>query len=138
MTRARAAWCAVVAVVAVAACGASVPLVPKGPHPPHVQEFVPVAFPPPPAKVEEIPNGVDDDRCAWVDGYYAWVGRHWEWRAGRWVVPPNDCYYAPPVAKWSKSGEPELYFTPPRWYRSNASELGMSQALCKEPEPCRR
>ncbi|HEV8550923.1 MAG TPA: hypothetical protein VGQ57_17875, partial [Polyangiaceae bacterium] len=39
----------------VTACGASTRLVPAGPHPPHLQEFVTVAFPPPPAEIEELP-----------------------------------------------------------------------------------
>ena len=129
------AWCAGMTAFA---CGASAPLVPKGPHPPHVQEFVPVAFPPPPAKVEELASGVDDERCAWMDGYYAWAGRRWEWHAGSWVLPPTDCYYAPPAVAWSKAGEPQLYFTPPRWYRTNASELGADRAVCREPAPCKR
>ena len=120
------------------ACGASIPLVPKGPHPAHVQEFVVVAFPPPPAVVEELTGGASDPRCAWVDGHYTWDGRRWSWQAGRWVLPPTGCYYAEPVVAWAKAGEPRLYFTPPRWYRNDAVERTEKTARCAEPVTCKR
>jgi hypothetical protein len=101
-----------------------------------VQEFVVVPYPPPPAQVEEIPSGVSDPRCAWVDGHYAWAGRRWEWQPGRWVVPPPGCYYAAPVVAWSKAGEPRLYFTPPRWYQRDALERTEKTASCLEPRAC--
>jgi hypothetical protein len=128
---------------ALAACGASTPLVPKGPHPAHVQEFIPVAYPPPPAQVEEIPKaappaGVSDAHCAWVDGHYTWTGRRWEWQPGRWVVPQAGCYYAEPVVAWSRAGEPRLYFTPPRWYWSDAVDRTEKTATCAEPRACAR
>lgn len=127
----RAACCLVLV-----GCGASTPVVPKGPHPPHIQEFLPVAYPPPPAQVEEIPNGVKNPSCAWEDGHYTWEGRRWEWQAGRWVVPAPGCYYAPPVVAWSKAGEERLYFTPPRWYKTDAAELPENKAGCPEPPAC--
>jgi hypothetical protein len=119
-----------------AACGASTPLVPKGPHPPHIQEFVEVAYPPPPAQVEEIRSSAKDKSCDWLDGHYQWEGRRWEWQAGRWVRPAAGCYYAGPVVAWSKAGEGRLYFTPPRWYKDNAAELSEQAALCPEPPTC--
>lgn len=125
------------ACLALSACGASTPLVPKGPHPPHIQEFVEVAYPPPPAQVEELPNGLADATCAWVDGHYAWEGRRWEWHAGRWVRPAPGCYYAEPVVAWSKAGEERLYFTPPRWYKEGAAELSEQAASCPEPQVCK-
>lgn len=127
----------VVAAAGAFACGASTPLVPKGPHPPHIQEFVEVAYPPPPAQVEEIPNGLRDESCAWVDGHYMWEGRRWEWQPGRWVHPPAGCYYAGPIVAWARGGEERLYFTPPRWYRENAVELPERTAVCPEPPICK-
>jgi len=139
-TRRRAAAMVGAATVgaALGACAASTPLVPKGPHPAHVQEFVAVTFPPPPAQVEEIPNSLGGEHCAWVDGHYGWDGRRWEWQAGRWVVPPAGCYYAEPVVAWAKSGEPQLYFTPPRWYRKDAALLTEQTATCAAPPACKR
>jgi hypothetical protein len=129
--RSRLVWC-----VALAGCGASTPLVPQGPHPPHIQEFVPVAYPPPPAQVEEIPKSVKNPSCLWEDGHYTWEGRRWEWHPGRWVLPPPDCYYAAPVVAWSKAGEQRLYFTPPRWYKKDAAELPEAKAVCAQPPAC--
>ncbi len=121
----------------VLACAASTRLPPAGPHPPHIQEFVPVAYPPPPAQVEEIPSGVKNPECAWVDGHYTWEGRRWEWQSGRWVVPAPGCYYAPPVVAWSKAGDARLYYTPPRWYKTGAAELSEANAGCPEPPNCK-
>jgi hypothetical protein len=130
----RALWVAASGLVV--ACGASTPLVPRGPHPPHVQEFVAVPYPPPPAQVEEIPSNHRNERCAWVDGHYRWEGRGFSWQAGRWVLPPGGCYYAPPVVAWSKGGEPRLYLTPSRWYKDGAAQLMEAAAGCAEPAPC--
>lgn len=121
-----------------AACGTSTRVVPQGPHPPHLQEFVSVGYPPPPAEVEEIPPARADETCAWVDGHYNWDGRRWSWEAGRWVVPPPGCYYAPPVVAWSKAGEERLYLTPPRWYREDAGTLSERNASCPAPKACAR
>jgi hypothetical protein len=134
--RTRGVTSLVTGAAALAACGAGLPLVPKGPHPAHVQEFVPVAYPPPPAQVEEIQGNGGDARCAWVDGHYNWDGRRWEWQPGRWVVKPAGCYYAEPVVAWAKAGEARLYYTPPRWYRDDAIERTAATAACSEPPRC--
>ncbi len=118
------------------ACGASTRLVPEGPHPPHLQEFVVVAYPPPPAEIEELPPERQDTSCAWVDGHYNLDGRRWTWETGLWVVPPAGCYYAPPVVAWSKAGEERLYFTPSRWYREDAATLTEAAARCGAARPC--
>lgn len=118
------------------ACGGSVALAPTGPHPIAAREFIEVEFPPPPAQIEEIPPELEDaDDCAWVDGHYHWQGR-WLWIPGRWVVPPEDCYYAPVVVEWSRTREPRLYYSPPRWYREDADLLPANRATCPAPRPC--
>ncbi len=117
-------------------CGGGVPLAPTGPHPLHVQEFVEVEFPPPPAQIEEMSESFEGDGdCAWVDGYYLWDG-HWNWQAGRWVVPPEGCYYAPPKMAWSNARDPKLYYSPPRWYHEDAALLPASRAVCPAPRVC--
>lgn len=119
------------------ACATTTELVPKGSHPPHLQEFVTVEYPPPPAQVEEItPRHPKNPECAWVDGFPAWVGRRWIWQPGRWVRPVEGCYYAPPVVAWSKVGEPQLYYSPPRWYREGALAMSGPRAFCTAPPPC--
>jgi hypothetical protein len=117
-------------------CGASTPLVPRGPHPPHVQEFQSVPYPPPPAKVEELPATPRDTSCAWVDGHYRFEGRGFSWQPGRWVLPTPGCYYAPAEVAWSKGGESRLYYTPPRWYKDGAAQMTEQTASCDEPKPC--
>lgn len=117
-------------------CGGGLALAPSGPHPLHIQEFVEVDYPPPPNQVEEIPESVEGEPdCVWTDGHYDWDGS-WMWRPGRWVLPPEDCYYAPPVVAWSKTRDPKLYYSPPRWYREEASTLPEARAVCSPPPTC--
>jgi hypothetical protein len=123
--------------LAALACSPSTRLAARGPHPPHAQEFVPVPYPPPPAHVEEIAYRYENERCVWVDGHYRFEGRRWTWKDGHWVYPPEGCYYAPSVVAWSKSNEPRLYYTPPRWYRDDANSLPEDRATCPEPRVCR-
>ncbi|HEX6277151.1 MAG TPA: YXWGXW repeat-containing protein [Polyangiaceae bacterium] len=121
------------------ACGSSTELAPRGTHPPHVQEFVLVDFPPPPAQVEEIPESIESaPDCVWVDGHYAWEDRRFAWHPGQWVMPAEGCYYAPAVTAWSRTGEPRLYYTPPRWYREDALGKSGAAALCPVPRTCVR
>jgi hypothetical protein len=122
--------------VLLVACGGGVTVVSMGPHPLHIQEFVQVEFPPPPAQIEEMTEDYEPNTdCAWVDGHYRWEG-HWTWYPGRWVLPPDDCYYAPPVIAWSRTRDPKLYYSPPRWYREDAELLPAARAVCPEPRSC--
>lgn len=101
------------------ACGGSrLVTVPSGPQPAKAQP-VSVDFPPPPAKIEEIPishraaNG-----CVWRDGFWDWTGRHWEWQAGRAVLPPPHCHFAEAKLTWSADS---LSFYRPAWYPDAAN-----------------
>lgn len=127
---------ALTALVALA-CSPSTRLAARGAHPPHIQEFVAVPYPPPPARAEEISYRSDNDRCVWVDGHYRFEGKRWIWKEGHWVYPPEGCFYAPSLLAWSKSKEPRLYYTPPRWYRDDAASLPEDEATCPEPRVCR-
>jgi hypothetical protein len=123
--------------LALGACGGGATLAPTGAHPITVQEYVAVDYPPPPAQVEEIPEemaGRDD--CAWIDGHHDWRGG-WVWVPGHWIVPPEDCYYAPPQVKWSSTQDPKLYYSPPRWFHEDAELLPPDRATCKNPPPCK-
>jgi hypothetical protein len=118
------------------ACGGGLALAPTGPHPIGAQEFVEVEYPPPPAQIEELAEELEGhSECLWIDGHYRWSGR-WVWIPGRWVVPPEDCYYAPTVVAWSRTREPKLYYSPPRWYRDDAEFLPANQVLCPMPRTC--
>lgn len=109
------------------ACGSTLRTVPTGPHPPNGTEPIIVDYPPPPAQ-QELIEASPDEPCAWQDGYWSWLGRRWSWEPGRWVIPPADCYYAPPVMVWIPSeGKGELYYLQPRWYPKDAEELTSEQ-----------
>jgi hypothetical protein len=73
-----------VAVLLLAACGSSLPEPTPASHPRTAYELV--QFPPPPARVELIP---DRPRAGavWIDGEWIWGGRRWGWQPGRWVMP---------------------------------------------------
>ena len=73
-----------------------------------------VDFPPPPAKIEEIPLAQGSrSPCIWRDGYWDWTGRRWEWQAGRALIPPPGCRFAEPKLQWTTE---TLTFYRPAWY----------------------
>ncbi len=75
------------------ACGAPRMPTPKlAAHPTSALHEVP--YPPPPARVESIPER-PNDASVWVDGEWVWQGGRWSWRRGRWVVPAPDTAFAP-------------------------------------------
>jgi hypothetical protein len=93
--------------------------VPTGPHAGGVAPVV-VDAPPPSAKVEDVPDDPGGD-CRWLDGRWEWEGAGWQWREGRWVVPPRECHFAPPIALWvpSASGG-ALFYRGGAWYRTES------------------
>jgi WXXGXW repeat (2 copies) len=98
-----------------AACGVSrLITVPSGPQPPKATP-VNVDYPPPPAKIEEIPlsEHPGSNACLWRDGYWDWTGRRWEWQGGRAVIPPASCRFAEPKLRWTTES---LSFYRPAWY----------------------
>jgi len=109
-------------------CGARHPEAPHGAHPPN--DGVPVPYPPPPAKVEEVPPQPGAS-CVWTDGYWEFTDR-WEWQPGEWVVPEAHCRLAP-VELRRQGGQ--LWHARPRWYPDNVTLLG-PQSACPHPPPC--
>ncbi len=116
------------AVGCLAACGASQAEAPRGAHPPN--DAVSVPFPPPPAKVEEVP-AQPNPACVWVDGYWEFTDR-WEWQPGEWVIPQAHCRLAP-VELRRQAGL--LLHARPRWYPDNVTLLG-PQSACPRPPAC--
>jgi hypothetical protein len=110
-------------------CGARQAEAPRGVHPPN--DAVAVPYPPPPAKVEEVPPQPNAS-CVWTDGYWEFTDR-WEWQDGEWVVPVAHCRLAP-VELHRRQGQ--LWHARPRWYPDNVSLLG-PQSACPRPPPCR-
>lgn len=110
------------------ACSSRPPEPPRGAHPPN--DAVAVPFPPPPAKVEEIPAR-PASACVWVDGYWEFTDR-WEWQAGEWVRPQPHCRLAPMELR-REAGV--LLHARPRWYPDNVALLG-PQSACARPPAC--
>jgi len=109
-------------------CGARHAQPPRGAHPPN--DAVVVPFPPPPAKVEEVPPA-PASHCTWTDGYWEFSDR-WEWQPGEWVVPEPHCQLAP-VELRRQGGQ--LWHARPRWYPDNVTLLG-PQSACPRPPAC--
>lgn len=53
-----------------------------------------VPYPPPPARVEGVPNEPAAG-AVWIDGEWVWQARRYAWKAGRWLVPPPGARFAP-------------------------------------------
>lgn len=119
-----------VIVLLAVACGAQHAEAPRGAHPQH--DAVVVPYPPPPAKVEEVPPQ-PNAACVWTDGYWEFTDR-WEWQVGEWVVPQPHCRLAP--VELRRDGG-QLWHARPRWYPDNVTLLGPESA-CPRPRACPR
>lgn len=110
---ARAQFARAITLVLASCGGAHLVTVPLGAQPPTATP-IHVDYPPPPAKIEEIPlSDKSGNRCVWRDGFWDWTGRRWEWQAGRAVLPPKDCRFAEMKLEWSTDS---LSFYRPAWY----------------------
>jgi hypothetical protein len=98
------------AALVVAACSSELPRPPYVAHSSAALE--PVPFPPPPARVEFVPEEPVDG-AVWVDGQWQWLGRDWAWVYGSWVIPPKGARYSP----WGsiRDREGKLYYAPGTW-----------------------
>lgn len=105
---------------ALVACGMS-----KLPKPSYVghptSALVEVPYPPPPARVEFVPDAPKSDTAVWLDGEWTWRGRRWGWKAGRWVEPPKDAKYSP----WTQVRDPRgtLYVAEGVWRDAKGNPL---------------
>jgi len=119
-------------------CGQPSLGVPLYPHPDYAAEE-PIAFLPPPARVEHLrgePPGVD---CRWVDGQWLWIRQRWEWQGGRWVLPPEECHYSAASFHWVAGGSADekrdvLYYRPGRWYSVTERRVCPSVPTCPGTE----
>lgn len=102
-----------------AACAKSLPIPVLGTHPPDCAAFVSVPYPPPPARVEIIPDKPREG-AVWVDGEWIWRGRRWDWEIGGWVMPPEG-YFAPWVLVRRDDGS--LYHARSRWFDNEGNPL---------------
>lgn len=74
----------------------SLPLPKTGPH--VGEEAVIVPYPPPPAKVQVIPDRPEKPKdLVWIDGQWLWRSQRWIWQEGKWEEPHKNGYYAIPM-----------------------------------------
>lgn len=96
------------------------------PHPPYAAQttdaLVAVAFPPPPGRVERVPDrpsGAD----AWVEGEWILRAGRWSWLLGRWVKTPPGARYSPWVIVRAVDGT--AYYARSSW--KNAQGLPLAE-----------
>jgi hypothetical protein len=128
MTRALRFCLALACAAASWRCGGRQLEAPLGAHP--ANDGVRVPYPPPPAKVEEVPPQ-PSSACVWTDGYWDFTDR-WEWQAGEWVMAPPHCRLARVELRREQG---QLWHARPRWYPDNVSLLG-PQSACPKPPAC--
>jgi hypothetical protein len=86
------------------------------PHPPFAPQvtsaLTPIDLPPPPGRIERIPDDPPQAN-AWIDG--EWIARHgrWYWLLGRWVKTPPGARYSPWVVVRSTDGR--AFIAPGVW-----------------------
>ncbi len=121
-----------VAVVVTLSCGPSRLPAPAWASQPTSALFE-VPYPPPPARVEEVPPQPTDD-AVWIDGEWVWQARRYAWRAGRWVVPPPAARFAP----WTtvRDARGTLFLAQGTWRDERGVEIAPPAALAgARPRP---
>ena len=113
--------------IALAACGAArLPRPPLAPHP--TSALVEVPYPPPPARVEFMPDSPQKG-AVWVDGEWSFRGRLWWWKPGAWVLVPAGATYSPWISVRSADGT--LYFARGRWRNPHGEDLPSPKPLAR-------
>lgn len=100
------------------ACGSSLRAPPFVRQP--TSALAPVPYPPPPARVERVPNA-PTPTAVWVDGEWLWQGRRWAWKPGRWVAVPPGAAFAPWTTVRDATGT--LYVAQGTWRDAQGNEL---------------
>jgi hypothetical protein len=100
-----------VVVLSLAACTESVAHPPYAPQP--TNALVEVDLPPPPGRVESIPERPSKRDVVWVDGEWTWHRARWAWKPGRWVATPAGGKFMPWVFVRGPDGR--LWYAPGAW-----------------------
>jgi hypothetical protein len=109
----------------IAACGSGLPSPPKGS--PKEDSFIEVPFPPPPARLERVPDR-PPGRAVWVDGSWEWTGTRWRWKEGGWFeAPPPGVVYS----DWrtARPGGKRLLFADATWRDRSGAEVPAPRLL---------
>jgi hypothetical protein len=88
--------------------------------------FVPVPYPPPPARVEVVPAAPRPD-AIWIGGEWDYRFRRWIWTYGRWIIPPSGARYA----RWKlvRDVRGEISFAPGSWRDAGGEVIEAPPAL---------
>jgi len=105
-------------------CADSLPLPPYAPQ--TTDALSAIRFPPPPGRVEHIPNRPSGAN-AWVDGEWLLRKARWVWRVGRWVRAPAGARYSPWVIARAPDGT--AYYAPGAWKDTGGAPLAEPSAL---------
>ena len=84
------------------------------------EALVQVPYPPPPARVEYVPEQPDGN-AVWIDGEWVWQGRRYAWKPGRWVKPPGNASFAPWATVRDTMGS--LYIAEGSWRDGKGNEV---------------
>ena len=97
-------------------------------------EMIEVPYPPPPARVETIPEKKRVGQV-WLDGQWEWDGKAWKWRDGAWTTPPPDANFTPCSTR--RRGDGQLLFTRAEWRDKQGRPLNVSTdgQICSAPAP---
>ncbi len=134
--RRKAALIGLCCLVSVFACSSGTGIVRTGPHLPEKEKKpISVSKPPPPVKVEAIPLRRNED-CYFRDGAWENDGSGWRWRKGEWILPPPDCYYAPPQTSYEEFDVgTALVHRPGVWHpRSKDGTRCQKEKACPAPQ----
>jgi hypothetical protein len=111
----------------VAGCRGGLPRPSSGPVP--VDSMIEVPYPPPPARVEEVPaqKAAGD---VWIDGQWDWDGRMWRWIPGAWVTPRKGAYFTNWTTRRERDGS--LHFARATWRDATGRALdeGFGNQVC--------
>jgi hypothetical protein len=105
-------------VLAGAACGG----LPRPTYVPQkTEDLQQVEYPPPPARVEFIPDEPKAPGAVWIDGEWTWQGRRWAWKPGRWIATPAGASFSP----WTSVRDPGglLYVAEGKWRDAKGQPL---------------
>jgi hypothetical protein len=92
------------------------------------EAFSNVPYPPPPGKVEYVPDPPRPD-AKWVDGQWRWLNSKWHWERGGWYDVPSNVGFA----KWEarRDAEGKLLFAPATWRDSRGQEAPTPRMLAR-------
>jgi hypothetical protein len=97
-----------------AGCSRNLPTPFIGPH--RGEQPIAVPYPPPPARVEIIPDRPASPKgTVWIDGEWSFQAHRWVWIPGRWQLPVIGAYYAPGTT--ARLADGTLAWFPATWHR---------------------